>query len=213
MMKGKSTLIVLIVVGHLVSLPPGPLRYGRAQENVKVPEDTLFRVELLSPISTATNQRGDQFSCQVLEPREFYGAIVSGHITKVRRSGRVKGRSEIALAFESITLPDGRSGEFRAQVVEVYDVIGADNAGQADEEGRVMGRSLRKRDAITIGLSSGIGAAIGGVIGGREGAVVGAAIGAAVGVTSTLATKGPDLEFKEGTQFVIRTGTRARSSR
>ncbi len=37
-----------------------------------------------------------------------------------------------------------------------------------------------------------------------QGAAVGAAIGAGVGVTTTLATKGPDLEFKESTQFTVR---------
>jgi type IV secretion system protein VirB10 len=212
-MKSKRKLIVLIVVWYLALLLPGPLRYGRAQDDVSVPDNTLFRLELLSPISTATNQKGDQFNCRGLDTGELYGSIVSGHITKIKRSGKVKGKSEIALAFDSITLPDGRSGKFGAQVVEVYDVVGAGNEGQADEEGRVTGKSLRKRDAVTISVATAVGALIGGLIGGAQGAAIGAAAGAALGVTTTLATKGPDLEFKAGTQFTVRTGTRTHQTR
>jgi hypothetical protein len=199
------------VQAPLLSL--GLVATGQAGEDISVPEDTLFRLELLSPISTATNQKGDQFSCRVLEPSEFYNAIVSGHIAKIKRSGKVKGKSEIALAFDSITLPDGRKGRFGAQIVEVYDVVGAGNEGQADEEGRVTGKSLRKRDAVTISVATALGAIIGGLIGGEKGAGIGAVVGAALGVTTTLATKGSDLEFKEGTQFTVRTGTRARLNR
>jgi hypothetical protein len=50
-----------------------------------------------------------------------------------------------------------------------------------------------------------IGALVGGAIAGGQGAAVGAAIGASVGATTTLAMKGPDLEFKTGTEFTVET--------
>ncbi|MEO0248000.1 MAG: hypothetical protein ABIN58_00370 [candidate division WOR-3 bacterium] len=198
-------------------LPSNSLYLSSDQEqqsgnDVEIPGDTQFRLELLSPISTASNKKGDQFTCRVLEPSEYANAIVIGHIAKIKRSGNVKGKSEIALAFDSITLPDGHSGRFYAQITEVYDVVGAGKGGRADEEGVVQGKSLRKRDGITIGIASAVGAIVGGILGGKEGAVIGASIGAAIGVTTTLATKGPDMEFKDGAQFTVQTGTPARQS-
>ena len=113
------------------------------------------------------------------------------------------------LAFDTITLPDGRSGGFNATVVEVFDVVGAGEQGRADNEGVVRAKPTVKRDAVKVGTATAIGAIIGGILGGGQGAAIGAAVGAGIGVTSTLATKGPDLEFKQGTQFTVRSNAPA----
>jgi hypothetical protein len=57
-----------------------------------------------------------------------------------------------------------------------------------------------------------IGALVGGAIAGGQGAAVGAAIGASAGVTTTLAMKGPDLEFKTGTEFTVETDGPSRAT-
>jgi hypothetical protein len=211
-MTHRSTLSFILLIGYILMLLPRPMLAENARSNRDVPGETLFRLDLLSPISTATNQKGDKFDCRVLEPREFAGSIVSGEITKLKHSGKVDGKSEMVLAFGKITLTDGSEQRFGAQVVEVYDLVDAADRGRADEEGSVRGRSTHKRDALKIGVGAAIGAIIGGILGGAKGAAIGGAIGAAFGATTVLATKGPDLEFKQGTQFTVRTDKRHRDN-
>jgi hypothetical protein len=208
-MEYRRTLSVVLVIAAIVMWVPQPLHCSVAVGVPDVPGETIFRLELLSPLSTATNQKGDKFDCRVLEPTEFAGAIVSGQITKLKRSGKVDGKSEMVLAFGMITLPEGATQHFGAQVVEVYDVAGAGDQGKADEEGIVKGRSTHKRDALKIGAGAAIGAIIGGILGGPKGAAIGGAIGAAFGATTVLSTRGPDLEFKQGTQFTVRSDKRS----
>ena len=44
------------------------------------------------------------------------GSYVAGTITSVKRPGRVKGRGELYLRFDSLTLPNGVTRDFRARV-------------------------------------------------------------------------------------------------
>jgi len=172
---------------------------------VLVDKNVTFALQLLSPLSTEVSKKGDRFECKVISPAQLAGSIVSGHIRKVKNAGKGKGKSEMDLAFDTITLPDGRIGGFNATVLEVNDVAHAGKDGVADNEGTVKGKSRVKigvKRAVTGAL---IGAGIGALIGGGQGAVTGAAIGAGVGVTSTLAMEGPNLEFKTGTQFTVKT--------
>lgn len=172
-------------------------------DEVLVPKDTTFALELLSPISTKTNKKKDKFECKVLSPVQYAGAIVSGHLRKVKNSGKANGKSELDMAFDTITLPDGRTGNFNAQVKEVNDVANASNAGVADSEGAVKGKSRVKISIKRAVKGALIGAGIGALLGGAKGAAIGAAIGAGAAVTSTLILDGPELEFKSGTQFTV----------
>ncbi len=179
---------------------------ARANDNPEmlVPPDTKLSLQLLSPISTATNQKGDKFSCKVLTPAEYAGAIAEGHIQSLKRSGKANKDSKIDLAFEKITLSDGRSSDFSATVVEVFDVVSAADQGRADNEGTVHGKSKTVKTSVKRAAAGAlIGALVGGIVAGGQGAAIGAAVGASVGVTTTLAGKGVDLEFKEGTQFTV----------
>jgi hypothetical protein len=173
------------------------------QDALFIPGNLHFSLELLSPLSTASSQKSDKFSCKVLAPIEYVGAVVEGHVRKSKRSGKEKGKSEMDLAFDTITSANGTSGVFNATVVEVFDVTGAADQGRADSEGTLKGKSTIKRNAIKIGVGSAVGAIIGGLLGGGKGAAIGAAIGAGVSATTTLAQRGPDLEFKQGTQFTV----------
>lgn len=169
-----------------------------------IPANTKVSIELLSPISTATGKKGDKFTCKVLTPAEYSGAIVEGHIRSVKRSGKANKDSKIDLGFDRIVLADGRLADFNATVVEVFDVLSVGDQGRADNEGLIRNKSTTVKTSIKrAAMGAMIGAIVGGVVAGGQGAVVGAAIGAGLGVTTTLATKGPDLEFKAGTQFTI----------
>jgi hypothetical protein len=178
--------------------------------NLYIPRDAVLLVELDSGLSTDASQRGDRFQAHVIEPREFAGATVDGRVTRVKRAGKVKGTSELQLAFETIHLPDGRSASFNADVVELLDMGNRDGAGKVDSEGGVKGRSSTKDDISRVGASTGIGAIIGAVIGGGQGAAIGAAIGAGVGTGSVLSKRGQDVRLDRGQQLKIRTATETR---
>jgi hypothetical protein len=193
---------VTILIFMILSVPSSTLGQSNSGE-VLVPKGTTFALELLSPIDTNSNKKGDKFDCKVLSPVEFAGAIISGHLRKVKSSGKANKKSEIDLGFDTITFVDGRVAGFNASVKEVNDVKGASNEVVADNEGTVKGKS-RVKVGVKRAVGGAIaGAAIGALIGGPKGAVAGAIIGAGVGVTTTLATEGPNLEFKTGTQFTV----------
>ena len=178
-------------------------------EKLPPPPDTKMSLQLLSPISTATAKKGDKFNCKVVAPVQFSEAIVEGFIREVKRSGKMDKESKIDLAFEKIIGKDGRSYKFSAVVVEVFEVKNAADQGIADNEGTVRSKSSTVKTSVKRAVAGAlVGAVIGGAVGGGKGAIVGAAIGAGAGVTTTLAQRGPDLEFKTGTQFTVVTSGR-----
>lgn len=177
---------------------------GFNQSEFLIPAQTKLSLQLLSPVSTATSKKGDKFNCKVLTPVEFAGAVVEGHVRSVKRSGKADKESKIDLAFDRVTLMDGRTANFSATVMEVFDVVNAKDQGRADNEGTIRNKSTAVKTSIKrAAVGALIGALVGGAIAGGQGAAVGAAIGASVGATTTLATKGPDLQFKTGTEFTV----------
>ena len=190
------TLLVALFLPSLVCGADGP--------ELPIPPNLKLSVELLSPLSTATNKKGDKFSCKILTPAEYAGAIVEGHIRNLKGSGKANKDSNIDLSFEKVTLSDGRSADFSATVVEVFDVVNAGSGGRADNEGTVRNKSTTVKTSVKRAAAGAlIGGLIGAVVAGGQGAAIGAAIGAGVGVATSIATKGPNLEFKEGTQFTV----------
>jgi outer membrane lipoprotein SlyB len=180
--------------------------HGFDDPELLIPAKTKLSLQLLSPISTATSKKGDKFSCKILTPAEFAGAIAEGHVRSVKRSGKADKESKIDLAFDTLTLADGRFANFSATVIEVFDVVNAREQGRADNEGTIRNKSTTVKTSIKrAAVGALIGALVGGAVAGGQGAAVGAAIGASIGATTTLATKGADLEFRVGTEFTVET--------
>lgn len=170
-----------------------------------IPRDTIMRVELLSNLSTDASQKDDRFQARVIEPKEFEGATIEGHVARVKRPGRVKSTAELQLSFDEIRLPDGRSSRMSAQVIEVLSTGGGRDTAKVDPEGGVQGRSSTKSDVQKVGAAAGIGAVIGAIAGGGVGAAVGATIGAGVGTAGVLSERGRDIRLYQGQQLRIRT--------
>lgn len=205
-----SAMILKLVLFVLVSFT---VANGFDQPELLIPANTKLSLQLLSPVSTATSKKGDKFSCKILTPAEFAGAIAEGHVRSVKRSGKADKESKIDLAFDRVTLVDGRTANFTATVVEVFDVLNAKDQGRADNEGTIRNKSTAVKTSIKrAAVGALIGALVGGAVAGGQGAAVGAAIGASVGATTTLATKGPDLEFKTGTEFTVVTDGPSRTT-
>jgi outer membrane lipoprotein SlyB len=198
--KNFSPVVALALL--VLSLPQTAFGQRETRE-VLAGKDVVFALELLSPLDTNTNQKGDKFHAKVLSPVQYEGAVVSGHVKKVKSSGKANKKSEMDLGFDRIMLADGRAGSFNAQIKEVNDVADAANDGRADVEGTLKGKSRIKISVKRAVLGAVGGAVIGGVFGGPKGAAMGAAIGGSIALSTVLATDGPNLEFKTGTQFTV----------
>jgi hypothetical protein len=174
-----------------------------------IPANTVLRVELLTNLSTDVTQQGDRFQARVIEPNEYRDAMIEGHVSRVKRAGKVKGNSELQLSFDKISL-NNRWTDFKAQVIEVIDNGSSDNVGDVDEEGGVKGKDKTKDDVAKVGASAGVGAIIGAIFGGGKGAAIGAAIGGAMGTGGVLTSRGKDIRLDHGQQLRIRTSNETR---
>jgi hypothetical protein len=175
--------------------------------NISIPHDTTLVVELENAMSTSDSHRGDPFQARVVEPREYAGATIEGRVNRVQRAGKLKGTAELQLSFDQIRLPDNRSANFHAEVVEVIPNSGSTGVGDVDREGGVKGKGSTRDDVTKIGAATGIGAIIGAIAGGGTGAAIGAAIGGSVGTAGVLSSRGKDLRLARGQQLRIRTLT------
>lgn len=174
-----------------------------------LPRDTVMRVQLMNYLSTDASQKGDRFQARVLEPNQFQGAVLDGHIEQVKRPGKAKGSAQLQLAFDQIKMPSGRSSRISAQVIEVIANGGTQGVGKVDSEGGVQGQSSTKGDVQKVGGAAGIGAVIGLIAGGGAGAAIGATIGAGVGTAGVLTQRGKDIRLDQGQQLRIRTNADA----
>ncbi len=197
-----------------VSYPTDPNKNTGTQSSTgnanSIPRDTIMVVELLNGLSTDASQQGDHFQARVIEPKEYGGATVEGHVANVKRPGKAKGTAQLQLSFDEIRMPDGRSTKMSAQVIEVLPAGGSQGVGKVDSEGGVGGRSSTKGDVEKVGAATGIGAIIGAIAGGGTGAAIGAAIGAGVGTAGVLTSRGKDIRLEQGQQLRIRTAGDAR---
>ena len=182
-------------------------RADTSRGEVYVPDGVELKIRLTSPISTKTNREGDTFTATVLDPSEYADATITGHIAKINRSGKATGKTEMALAFDSITLRDRRSGRLDAQVERVYE---SETVKTVDEEGNVESGSRGKDTAIRGAGGGALGAIIGGIAGGGKGAAIGAILGATVGAGSVFVQGGKDLVLDTGTEVLIRSNGRSR---
>lgn len=178
-----------------------------ANDDLSIPEGDQLRIRLTSPLSTKTNREGDQFTARVVSPSAYVNATIVGHIARISHSGKATGKTEMLLAFDEITLPDGRSAPFEAQVEKVYE--GA-TVKTVDEEGNVQTGS-RTKDTATRGAGgAALGAIIGGIAGGGKGAAIGAVLGGAAGAGSVYVQSGKEIIFDPGTEMMIRSLGRPR---
>ena len=168
---------------------------------------TKVPLSLLNSVSTKHSVEGDRIYLETVFPILVNGRIVippgsyvAGTVTLVKKPGRVKGRGELYVRFDSITLPNGVTRDFRARM--------SANDGRANEdfdraEGKVKSEGNKAGDARTIGEAAGAGASIGVIAGSASGhygmgAGIGAAAGAAAGLVGVLVSRGPDAVLAKG---------------
>jgi hypothetical protein len=169
---------------------------------VNVPGDVDMKLRLTSKIDTKIARVGDNFTAVVVDPSAYEGATVAGHISKLNRSGRISGKTELSIEFDTITLPDGRQGPFTADLQKVYE---SEHVKKVDEEGNVETSSRTKDSQVRGGVGAAAGAILGGIAGGGKGAVLGAIIGGAAGVGTVAIEGNKDLILDNGTELLVKT--------
>ena len=166
-----------------------------------VPSGTIVSGFLDTSIDTKVTQNNDRFKLTVQSPDAFRGATIEGFVTGVGRSGRVSGRSNLTLNFETITLRNGERYDFAGYLQSLKDHTG--KVVKIDPEGTVKGGSQTKQTAKRGGIGAGIGAIIGAIAGGGTGAAIGAVIGGGAGAGSVLVQGRDDLQLMKGSLITI----------
>lgn len=187
-------------------VPPFP---ERRDERLVISDNTQFVTTLNNNLTTSEARSGDSFTMTVIEPRAFAGATIQGYVSRVSRGGRISGRSEMDLAFERITLRDGRVIEISGYLESVRPAGGGESVRIDNEGGGISERdnqSSRTTQRTAIGAA--VGAIIGAIVDEGRGAAIGAAIGAAAGAGSVYAEGRDDVELRSGTEMTIRASMR-----
>jgi type IV secretion system protein VirB10 len=168
---------------------------------------THILLNMINSISTKQANVGDALYLETAFPVLSNGKIVipqgswvKGTVTSVKRPGRVKGRGLLQVRFDSLTLPNGVTRDFRADIGSL-DARGSETLNK--ENGKIKGAGDKKGDAETIAgttvtgtiIGSGIGAAAGNA---AKGAGIGVGAGAAAGLLGVLTSRGPDAMLTKG---------------
>jgi len=165
-----------------------------------IPVGTNLRLRINRELSSKTARVGDRFTADVVNPSRYEG-VVAGHISSVRKSGRVEGRTSMALSFDSIHLRDGRKATMHGQLIRLYD---GDSATNVDEEGNAQSGGRGKQTLKRSGIGAVAGAVVGGLIGGGKGVAAGMIIGGAAGAGSIAVQGSKELRLEAGSEMLVR---------
>jgi hypothetical protein len=178
-----------------------------ATNTVQVDTGTHLLLSMINSVSTKQSQIGDKIYLETAFPIFVNGKVVipqgswvTGRVTEVKRPGHVKGKGELQVHFDSLTLRNGISRSFNSD-------LGALDASQDQtlnrEQSKVTSASGKKTDTVAVigattagtVIGTGIGAAAGNA---GMGAGVGAGAGAAAGLLGTLLSRGPEAILPKG---------------
>jgi len=172
--------------------PAAPAVEKASFREVTLPAGTTLRLSMQSAVASDSSRVEEPVRAELKSPVTIKGetvvpagAEVTGVVTDVQRSGRVKGRARVAYRFTSL----------RAHG-ETYEIRTSPIAHEA--------RATKGKDARNVAIGAGAGAALGAILGGGGGAVKGAAIGGAGGAGYDLATRGQEVHIGPGAAVTTR---------
>lgn len=187
----------------------GPRAINVDQANIKpavvVPEGTVIPITLTNTISTKTAHDGDgvygRTSFPITVDNKIVipaGSYVRGKVSEIHRPGKVKGKPELTLNFQTLMLPSGVN-------IPIYTSLrGTGDAGKRKGEATVQGDGSKGQDAGTIERTGVEGAGIGAIATqSAKGAGIGGVAGGAAGAAAVLLTRGKDLVLRPGTTLEI----------
>src|SRR5665213_349986 len=187
------------------SAPASPTPLTPSGEFVLQP-GTRILLRLTNAVSTKHSAPGDRIYLQTATPVFLNGRLVvpqgsyvTGTITESNRAGRVKGKSGLNFRFDTLTLPNGTTRDFRSRAGSL------DAQGNLDRaEGKITGDGTKGKDAATVVKTTAAGTGIGTIAGAAAGNLgagmgIGAAAGAVAGLAGVFGSRGQDVVIPQGT--------------
>jgi hypothetical protein len=175
-------------------LMPRPAPARPADGEAVVPSGTHVLLELINSLNVKRSRDGDKVYLRTAVPIAAGGRIaiprgstVFGTVVEVKGA---KGKSDLYIRFDTLTLPDGTTRDLRSRP-------------ENGKEGKIAGANDKGHEARTVATGAGIGASIGGLAGAAAGHAgaglgIGGLAGAAVGLGSVL-SKRNDITLPRGT--------------
>ncbi len=189
------------------SAPPANESTPVARREVMVPAGTRIPLSMINFVSSRTARPGDPVYLETMFPITVanrvvipVGSYVRGAITEVNRSGRIKGRAEMYIRFDSLTLPNGTTRDFNATVTRADARVPG-----VSREGKIEAEGSKGRDVATIAGTTVAGTSIGAIAGaasghGGVGTAIGAGAGALAGLIAVLTQRGHEINLYRGTE-------------
>ena len=175
--------------------PTAPAERERAPEaivrTITIPDNTVMDVTLNTALASDTSRVEQRVNGTLASPVIVDGTTVipagsalSGHVTHVDESDKIKGRAELGFRFTTLSVGS-----------MTYDIDSKPFSYVAE--------GTKKDDAVKIGVGAAAGAVIGAIAGGKKGAAIGSAVGAGAGTGVVLATDGKEIRLAEGRKLKV----------
>jgi len=151
---------------------------------------THVPLTLVNPLNTKQSKAGDGVYLETAFPIFVDGRLViprgsyvQGTVTESKPAGKVKGKGEMYIRFDTLTLPNGIARDFRSR-------LDSSDAGQVDRtEGGITGDSRTGSNVRGVARDAGMGAGVGSIAGVASGHYgMGVGLGGAVGGLAGLAS-------------------------
>jgi hypothetical protein len=175
----------------------------------EIPKGAHLLLRMDNSISTKTAAEGDYVYLRTESPIVADGNIivpngsyVQGVVSHAKQSGRVKGRAQLSIHLETLTLASGKQYRIAPRLASVE----GDETGQKvdSRENDIKQGGTKGKDAETIAITAGSGAAIGGLADRSwKGAGIGAGMGTGVGLARVLLSRGREVELKRGSTLDV----------
>ncbi len=217
----RRALFILLIGGGLMASAqnePSPGQTapgGLKQRDDPMPSTGAFSVtpgthvllNMINSVSTKQAQVGDRIYLEtafpVLSGNRIVvpqGSWVTGTITFVKRPARVKGRGELQVRFDSLTLPNGVTRNFRSDLGALDGRSGEDINR---EQSKIKGPGDKTGDAETVMTTTAAGAGVGVLAGAASGhalggGLIGLGAGAAAGMAAVMLSRGPEATLLKG---------------
>jgi hypothetical protein len=160
-------------------------------DGIMLPAGTNFVIRMIDSVDSERDRNGQSFRASLDQPVMIdgnqiipRGADVMVKLVDSKQSGKLAGRTELALSLQSISV-SGRMVDVNTQTV------------------KEQSSSRTARTAKVAGGTAALGAIIGGIAGGGKGAAIGAGAGAATGAGVELATSGQRVRVPSETRLTF----------
>jgi hypothetical protein len=177
--------------------------------SAEIPKGSHLLLRMDNSINTRTAQEGDYVYLRTESPIVSDGHVivpngsyVQGVVTRSKKSGRVRGRAELGIRLDTLTLAGGRSYRISPRLASVDSGETAQKVSSRENDIKQAG--TKGHDAGVVAITAGSGAAIGGLADrGWKGAGIGAGIGSGVGLATVLLTRGREVELRRGSTLDV----------